>query len=422
LFRSYTGWTNDGNSQHDWAMLSLDRNVGDFTGWMGRITRSSSDSIYTQTANVAGYPGDLSAGLRMYFDADSGHSADDYNHWYSMDTAGGMSGAPVWRYVSPDRWIMTIHTCGTGGCGIPSNGVNHGTRLNQNKYDMIVSWCAADTPPTDRADLIDDGPAYSGFSPTSVERGVTQMDVWNDTRNVGTAASGSFYVRYYASTNTNITEYDYLLGSEWVSNISPFSWADTYINNITVPASVPPDTYYVGWIIDATSAVTEFDEDNNVAYVSGTQLTVVEPCSYDAYEPDNSSGSASVLVAGSYQTHSICSFGDHDWALFTIAEESAVTLWTFGTAGDSDMSLYNNGLGLIEYDDDDGANMFSLIDRECGIDPLAPGTYYVEVGERGDDWFIDPYTLSLAVAPCTDRIFSDGFERGNLSAWSNSVP
>ena len=179
--RSYTGWTDLGQTQHDWAMITLDRNVGDFTGWMGRQTCNPPGDcpVYTGTLNTAGYPGDKDGGT-MWFDADSGDSVDDYNHWYYMDTAGGQSGSPLWAYYtsSGDRNILTVHTCGTGGCGISGKGCNHGTRLDQDKYDRIDTWCGADSPPADRADLIDDGQDWAGFSPAAVRPAATSFQTW----------------------------------------------------------------------------------------------------------------------------------------------------------------------------------------------------------------------------------------------------
>jgi len=70
--RSYTGWTVSGSAQHDWAVLTLDRNVGMFTGWMGRITASSGSAIYDQLMNVAGYPGDFAGGNRLVWDDNNG--------------------------------------------------------------------------------------------------------------------------------------------------------------------------------------------------------------------------------------------------------------------------------------------------------------------------------------------------------------
>jgi len=264
--RSYTAWTVNEDHQHDWALITLDRNIGDYTGWMGRMTASSSSSIYTDILNTAGYPGDK-GGVTMWFDCDSGCSANENNHWYKMDTWSGQSGSPVWRYVDSSRYILTVHAYGNDG-----SGCNHGTRLNNEKYDRIITWCNSDTPPTDKADLIDEGQAYSAFSPTLVSPG-TNFHVWCDVRNVGTASSGGFDVSYYASANTIISTGDYLIGTDYVNSIFPFDWKDSDWTG-TFPSGVPDGEYYVGWIIDSGSDVTEFVESNNVGYKDSYKLNV----------------------------------------------------------------------------------------------------------------------------------------------------
>ncbi len=262
LFRSYTGWTVDESANHDWAMLTLDRNVGYYTGWMGRTTAGSSSTIYTDTMNVAGYPSESGyTGRRMYWDTDPGYSANDYRHWYTADTLGGMSGGPVWRYVSGSRYIMTIHAYG-------GTTANSGTRLNSDKYNRIFDWLAADTAPTDRPDLTDRGSAYHSLSSYSVTAGVSSFTISHQIRNKGTASSGGFYVYYYASTNNYISTSDYYIGYDYVSSIAAFStasagWTGTFPN-------IPGGSYYIGWIIDRDNLITEFDEDNNVAYVTPT--------------------------------------------------------------------------------------------------------------------------------------------------------
>ena len=278
--RSYTGWTQYADHRYDWALVTIDRNVGDYTGWMGRMTADPSDPVYTGILNTAGYPCNVydpvhcpypvTPSNTMWWDADYGRTANEYNHWYYMDTQPGQSGSPVWVYYpsSGNRYILTIHAYGNDG-----SGSNHGTRLNQDKFDRIITWCNADTPPTDYADLIDDGQTYSGFSPTTVKPGTTSFHAWCDVRNVGTASSGGFYVCYYASENTVISTYDDLIGCDYVSSIDPFSWKDSDWTG-TFPSGVPDGEYWVGWIIDSGNHVTEFDETNNVAYKNSYKLLV----------------------------------------------------------------------------------------------------------------------------------------------------
>jgi hypothetical protein len=73
---------------------------------------------------------------------------------------------------------------------------NSGARLNQTKFDDIVDWTDADAFPVDRADLIDDGQLRSSFSSSTAIRGVTNLSVWSDVRNIGTQTSGTMQVAY----------------------------------------------------------------------------------------------------------------------------------------------------------------------------------------------------------------------------------
>lgn len=276
-------WLNYDSYQDDFAIITLDRNIGDFTGWMGLAYAEPSDSIYTGILNTAGYPGDLDGGWNMYSDSDWGAGADEYNHWYWMDTRGGQSGSPVWYYDDPDRYVLSIVAYET-----PPASPNFGTRLSEYWFDFIGDVRVGDTPPTDYANLIDDGQDWSGFSPTPVVPGVTSFNVWSDIRNVGTAESGSFQVSYYASIDAEITTSDYLIGVDEVTSITPFTWTDSDWSG-TFPIDIPGGTYYVGWIIDSTSAVTEpldNGEANNVAYKDSYQLTVESVVSINI-EPSN---------------------------------------------------------------------------------------------------------------------------------------
>lgn len=119
-----------------------------------------------------------------------------------------------------------------------------------------------------------------------------------------------------------------------------------------------------------------------------------EPCAADVYEPDGSSGAAGPILSGAPQAHSICPEGDEDWVSFTLGDESGVELETTGPSGDTRMWLYDGSVMQLEFDDDSGTNLFSFIDRTCGVDPLPAGTYYVKVDDFGDDDTIPDYTLS----------------------------
>jgi V8-like Glu-specific endopeptidase len=138
--RSYRGWTDYQDPGHDWALLTLQYDYASL-GWMGRATATASSDVYTGMLNTAGYPGD-NGGDDLYWTADSGHSADEYNHWYWLDSYGGQSGSPVWIYYSSsgNRYILTTHAYEYTNHTDP----NFGTRLNQDKFDRIITWMAED--------------------------------------------------------------------------------------------------------------------------------------------------------------------------------------------------------------------------------------------------------------------------------------
>jgi len=277
--RTYASWINNEFHEHDFALLTLDSDIGLQTGWMGIETRPTFSSVYTLGLNLAGYPGDLDGGLNMYHDYDIGTDVTNYNHWYDIDTSGGQSGGPVWRYDGTDRYILTVHAYSDDG-----SGSNHGTRLDKNKYDIINNWITADETLTDKPDMANRGESYldlySDFNPTTVGSGLTNFNVWCDIQNIGTLSTGTFTVSYYASANPTITEEDYLIGTDTVSSINPTYSADSSWSGI-FPSGVPSGLYYIGWIIDSNDNIDEFNENNNVGIVSSYKLLV------DASPPSN---------------------------------------------------------------------------------------------------------------------------------------
>ncbi|MBW8009956.1 MAG: hypothetical protein FVQ83_01765 [Chloroflexi bacterium] len=141
----------------------------------------------------------------------------------------------------------------------------------------------------------------------------------------------------------------------------------------------------------------------------------------DAYEPDNSSGQATWINPGNQQTHNIEPVGDEDWVKFYLYGSSKVLLETSGPGGDTVMWLYNSSLTLVEYDDNDGTNFFSKIDRWCGIDALPIGTYYLKIEDNGDDSLINSYNIDLTISPCQDSYEPDN-NSGQASWIYNGLP
>jgi V8-like Glu-specific endopeptidase len=265
------GWTIDSMAEYDWACIILDRQIGNFTGWMDKFTTSDLD-WYRGTFYCAGYPIDLDFGLCLYYDSDSGRIADEYFHWYYMDASDGQDGMPIWAMVRNKKRIVSIHLGDDDG-----SGSNVGLRLNADKFNQLTQWLHEDQPPIDRPDLVDDGAKWANFKPKTVVRGFSQLMIGNDVRNIGTAYSGNFSVAYYASLDKEVEpNNDFLIGTKEITTIPPFIWRDSDWSGV-FPEPIPEGEYYVGWVIDPDDQVIEFDESNNTGIITSKKLVVRDP-------------------------------------------------------------------------------------------------------------------------------------------------
>lgn len=132
-FRSVTGWTNSGSENYDYGAIILPGDLGNTTGWFG-FGNYNDATLQAATANISGYPGDKPGGTQ-WFDARRVASVNPQKVYYDIDTAGGQSGAPVWRIVSGARMAIAIHAYGGAT-------TNSGTRINAAVYANLVAWKA----------------------------------------------------------------------------------------------------------------------------------------------------------------------------------------------------------------------------------------------------------------------------------------
>jgi V8-like Glu-specific endopeptidase len=274
--RTYTGWVNNEDPHADFALITLDRRVGNFTGWLG-YEWYSDDAVYNgMTLNTAGYPGDLDPNQRtMYWETGPSDHADAYEVYYAMSTAGGQSGSPVWRYdgTPTGRYIDAVHAYG-------ADPLNFGTRITQDRLNDLGAWRTEDDaqrPPNDRADLTDYDAwfqtSFAYFSPATVRPGqvLTSRSV---AENIGTAAAGAFTTRFYLTTDPNNVTAGYPIGDVALAGDAPFNWQDV-INTAALPNNIPAGQYYVGWSFDVFHQVPEFDTTNNTGVITSAQVTVL---------------------------------------------------------------------------------------------------------------------------------------------------
>ena len=132
-FRSVSGWFNSGDQNYDYGAIILGTELGNTVGWFGYQVLGDAD-LTASVANIAGYPGDKPAGT-MWFQSNKVASVGPRKVYYDIDTAGGQSGAPVWRLVGGNRYGLAVHAYGGAT-------TNSGTRITSPVASNIAAWKA----------------------------------------------------------------------------------------------------------------------------------------------------------------------------------------------------------------------------------------------------------------------------------------
>ena len=105
----------------------------------------------------------------------------------------------------------------------------------------------------------------------------TTVNIGMRVENQGTASTGTnSYVGYYLSTNSTITTSDYLIGTDYVGNLSAGQGGnESFSIDVTnVSPSIPAGTYYVGYLIDYQGVISESNENDNRYYWSSSSQKV----------------------------------------------------------------------------------------------------------------------------------------------------
>jgi len=132
-FHSVRGWVENGNEEYDYGAIVLEQPLGNETGWLS-FGRYSDDDLKSVVGNICGYPGDKAPGTQWYAARRIG-SVTARKVRYDIDTAGGQSGAAVYRIKQGKRYAIAIHAYGGAT-------TNSGTRINRPVFDNLSKWKA----------------------------------------------------------------------------------------------------------------------------------------------------------------------------------------------------------------------------------------------------------------------------------------
>jgi V8-like Glu-specific endopeptidase len=129
--RTTVKWIEDKDSDRDYGCILLPKSFMDYSS-LGAFGYASLSDLEGMIVNLSGYPGDKPTGTQ-WFHSRTIKSAESSRFYYDIDTAGGQSGAPVWRFKDGKRHAVGIHTNGS------STG-NSAVRITSAVFDNIKTW------------------------------------------------------------------------------------------------------------------------------------------------------------------------------------------------------------------------------------------------------------------------------------------
>jgi V8-like Glu-specific endopeptidase len=181
-FTSVTDWTQDQDRNWDFALVTLDRDIGDVVGWLGYA--SVTDSTLSSThVDIQGYPCDKGDCTQQYVGGGNIDVVWDVfnpgNVYYRIDEMGGDSGASLRGWAqsgAPYGYVLGTNTC--ENFWYMFNYYNCGNRITNDRFDMLGSWIAGDAsrPVTDQPWESYGGTTYD--KPSSVSWGDGRFDTF----------------------------------------------------------------------------------------------------------------------------------------------------------------------------------------------------------------------------------------------------
>jgi hypothetical protein len=403
-----TAYVNDGNTDRDIGLIRLGsdtRSVGVLTGWYGWTwgfdCGTAQDRDYSNFSYPAeGCGGGLHTGRTMYFW--DGRVDDCPNNQFQLNTTsgcltavwGGMSGSGMyWRDSAAGDYRRVHAVCSTS---------NRSTRGYYCKlWEQFVTDMGTFNNQTrgDTADLQALRYRFNGTDTTfSAGQSLPASTMLVSNATNGDPTAGTYTVRYYISSNNNISTADTLLATyNYNVDFAPMQSMSFGVPAMQIPASLAAGNYWVGAIIDTAA---DGNSGNNDTDTWDAQPVTITPCipvrppatitAGDSVSCDNITVSwAGVIGATSYQlfrntsndpaTASMIN-GDASSPFVdtTAASNLTYSYWVkaVNTCGPSDFSASNSGRRL-------GAPTISAHPRSVVTRQFTDALFSVDPGSGG---------------------------------------
>jgi V8-like Glu-specific endopeptidase len=267
---TYNAWISSSDLDWDFSFIALDRRIGDHLGWMGTEWGVNASSL-----NFDGYPAQApyvpSNNPYQYPGFDSGNVAGYTCCRIEMDayTYGGHSGGGVWRYDGTNRYIEGVNSTSDRA------GNAEATLFRAQTHTDLTNIIASDQssrPPVDLPQLIEY--VFNTTSKGLLETSVLVGDSFGLTLNAFNAGynpAGDTTADIYLTNSEPFSSGTYI-GTLNLGSLDAYTYT-VQTQNVVVPSSVTPGTYYVGWVLNGANQ--QYGTDKNYAIITNQSLQVV---------------------------------------------------------------------------------------------------------------------------------------------------
>ena len=236
LLRSFTGWTRNGQWNHDIGVIRLGRNIGSVVGWFRYGSKGNLTWFLGKVWHNASYPAEPPFnGQWMYYwfgppDFLSGLQIGFLNQAY-----GGMSGSNLYRLINGKRIVYAV--------------------LSNGPLFPPPFWWRAPIITPQKKPWIDGARSFSAafdLEPLAVEVDTAASTMaYLVANNSAHSWSGTVTANVYLSKNSNISTSDTLIQThEFGADFGPNAAVEVEVPSLTIPEDTPTGQYWVGVVLD----------------------------------------------------------------------------------------------------------------------------------------------------------------------------
>ena len=269
---TYSSWINNLDLNWDVAFLTLDRRLGDNTGWMGREWGTTATSL-----NFGGYPSE-----KTYVPANNpypylGYDANNvvgYTCCHIEMNAlvyGGQAGGGVWRFDPADGSRSLEGVNSTAGLSGHAEAALMNSQIEADLESIVARDMAAHAP-ADLPEVIEY--VQDDNSKSLVDTSVTPGSTFRLTLNAfnaGYSSAGDITAGVYLTKDPNNVASGIFLQNLDLGDLDAYSYT-VQTQEVSVPATVAPGQYYVGYLL--SGANRQYGTDRNDVVIAAKQITI----------------------------------------------------------------------------------------------------------------------------------------------------